>query len=107
MLSAVYFGADPWTGILDEALELAAMACRLDPRDAVCRFALGRVYLARGDYTRSIAELETAIKLNPSLAQAHCALGNSLTYAGKPQSAMLCFDEAVRSVRTTPTAGPS
>ena len=47
VLSAVYFGADPWTGLLDEALELATMACRLDPRDAVCRFALGRVYLAR------------------------------------------------------------
>lgn len=96
VLSAVYFGADPWSGLLDEALELAARACRLDPKDAVCRFALGRVHLARGDYARSIAELETAIQLNPSLAQAHCALGDSLTYAGQPHSAMACFDEAVR-----------
>ena len=84
-------------GSLDESARAGRpLACRLDPKDAVCRFALGRVYLARGDYTRSIAELETAIRLNPSLAQAHCALGDSLTYAGKPQSAMPCFDEAVR-----------
>lgn len=96
VLSAVYFGADHTSGLLDEALEHAEKACRLDPRDAVCRFALGRVYLTRGEYERSISELERAIELNPSMAQAHCALGDSLTYAGKPQDAMPCFDEAVR-----------
>jgi DNA-binding SARP family transcriptional activator len=96
VIDAIYFGADPDTGLLDKALELAREASRLDPRDAVCRFALGRVYLARGEYERSFSELHAAIKLNPSMAQAHCALGDSLTYAGQMDTALPCFEEAVR-----------
>jgi tetratricopeptide (TPR) repeat protein len=96
VLNAIYFGADPDTGLLDKALDLAREASRLDPRDAVCRYALGRVYLARGEYERSLSELQAAIKLNPSMAQAHCALGDSLTYAGQMDTALPCFEEAVR-----------
>jgi tetratricopeptide (TPR) repeat protein len=96
VLNAIYFGADPGTGLLDKALDLAREASRLDPRDAVCRYALGRVYLARGEYERSLSELQAAIKLNPSMAQAHCALGDSLTYAGQMDTALPCFEEAVR-----------
>jgi cytochrome c-type biogenesis protein CcmH/NrfG len=96
VIDAIYFGADPDAGLLDRALELAREASRLDARDAVCRFALGRVYLARGEYERSLSELQAAINLNPSMAQAHCALGDSLTYAGQPETALPCFEEAVR-----------
>ncbi len=96
VISAIYFGADPYDGLLDNALDLAREASRLDPQDAVCRFALGRVYLARGEYERSFSELHAAIKLNPSMAQAHCALGDSLTYAGQMDTALPCFEEAVR-----------
>jgi tetratricopeptide (TPR) repeat protein len=62
----------------------------------VCRFALGRVYLARGDYQKSVSELQAAIDLNPSMAQAHCGLGDVLTYSGRAHDAMACFEEAVR-----------
>lgn len=96
VISAIYFGANPSDGLLDKALDLAREARRLDPQDAVCRFALGRVYLARGEYERSFSELHAAIKLNPSMAQAHCALGDSLTYAGQMDTALPCFEEAVR-----------
>jgi DNA-binding SARP family transcriptional activator/TolB-like protein/Flp pilus assembly protein TadD len=96
VIKAIYFGADPEAGLLDKALELARLGSRLDPRDAVCRFALGRVYLARGEYERSLSELQAAIGLNPSMAQAHCALGDSLTYAGQMDTALPCFEEAVR-----------
>lgn len=95
VINAIYFGADP-EGLLDRALELARDASRFDPRDAVCRFALGRVYLARGEYEKSLSELQAALNLNPSMAQAHCALGDSLTYAGQPEIALPCFEEAVR-----------
>lgn len=95
VISAIYFDA-PVDNVMDEALDLARTACRLDPEDAVGRFALGRVYLARGEYDRSLAELQTAIKLNPTMAQAHCALGDSLAYSGALDAAMPCFDEAVR-----------
>ena len=61
VISAIYFEAEDVTAVLDEALEFARVASRLEPEDAVARFALGRVYLARGEYDRSITDLKVAI----------------------------------------------
>ncbi len=96
VISVIYFEAGDVAGLLDEALELAKTAARLEPDDAVARFALGRVYLARGEYDRSIADLRAAIDLNPGMAQAHCGLGDSMAYSGQLNDAMSCFEEAVR-----------
>lgn len=96
VISAIYFEADDLRAVLDEALDLARIAARLEPDDAVARFALGRVHLARGEYDRSIADLKAAIELNPGMAQAHCGLGDSLAYSGHLDTAMACFEEAVR-----------
>ncbi len=96
VISAIYFEAENVQDLLDEALELAQTAARLEPDDAVARFALGRVYLARGEYDRSIADLRAAIELNPGMAQAHCGLGDSMAYSGQLDDAMACFNEAVR-----------
>ena len=96
VISAIYFDAENIPALLDEALELAKIAARLDPDDAVARFALGRVYLARGEYDRSLSELGIAVELNPGMAQAHCGLGDSLAYSGDLDAAMDCFSEAVR-----------
>lgn len=96
VISAIYFDAGDVPALLDEALRLAKISTRLDPDDAVGRFALGRVYLARGEYDRSLGELRVAIDLNPGMAQAYCGLGDSLAYAGEVDRAMDCFNEAVR-----------
>lgn len=96
VLSAIYFDADPANGLLDGALEHARTATRLDDQDAIARFALGRVHLARGEYQRSIDELEQAIEMNTSLAQAYCGLGDSLAYMGRADEAIPHFEEAVR-----------
>ncbi|NKB26418.1 MAG: tetratricopeptide repeat protein [Rhodobacteraceae bacterium] len=96
VISAIYFEAADVTALLDDALELAQTASRLEPDDAVVRFALGRVLLARGEYDQSISHLKSAIELNPNMAQAHCGLGDSMAYAGDLDAAMSCFEEAVR-----------
>ncbi len=96
VISVIYFEADDVQGLLDTALEHARIAARLEPDDAVARFALGRVHLARGEYDRSIADLKAAIDLNPGMAQAHCGLGDSMAYSGQLEDAMSCFEEAVR-----------
>jgi adenylate cyclase len=102
VISAIYFDAEDVTVLLSKALDYARTAARLDPDDAVARFALGRVYLAQGDYDRSLAELGSAIELNPGMAQAHCGLGDSLAYSGDLDGAMICFEEAVRISPTDP-----
>lgn len=96
VISAVYFDADPTPELLDEALRVARLSAELDDKDAVAHFAVGRVHLARGEYSQSIAELQTSIGLNPCLAQAHCGLGDSLAYAGRLDESVASFDEAVR-----------
>ena len=96
VISVIYFEAENVTGLLDEALDHAQNAARLEPDDAVARFALGRVHLARGEYDRSIADLRAAVELNPGMAQAHCGLGDSMAYSGHLSDAMSCFEEAVR-----------
>ena len=95
-LSAVYFGAEPNHALLDEALREAREAVALDDKDAMSHFILGRVHLIRREYELSIAALETAIELNPCLATAHCGLGDSLAYSGRPAEAVPRFEEAVR-----------
>lgn len=96
VIGAIYFEAKPVEAILDEALDLARRATRLDDQDAVARFALGRTLLAKGSYDISVRELQTAIDLNPTLAQAHCALGDSLAYSGRLDESIPRFEEAVR-----------
>jgi DNA-binding SARP family transcriptional activator len=96
VIGAIYFEAKPVEEILEEALRLAQTAARLDDQDAIARFALGRAHLARGEYETSLRELESAIELNPTFAQAHCALGDSLAYAGRLDEAVPCFQEAMR-----------
>jgi DNA-binding SARP family transcriptional activator/TolB-like protein len=96
VISAIYFEADDVPALLDRALALAQTAARLEPNDAVARFALGRVHLARGEYDRSIADLKAAIDLNPGMAQAYCGLGDSMAYSGRLDDAIDCFEEAVR-----------
>lgn len=96
IMSAVYFEAAPTPGLLDDALEVAKRAALFDNRDAIAHFALGRAHLARGEYDLSIAELKTAIDLNPCLAQAHCGLGDSLAYSGRLDESVSSFNEAVR-----------
>ncbi len=96
VISAIYFEAEDVKKILDDALDIAQTAARLEPDDAVARFVRGRVYLARGEYDRSIADLKAAIELNPGMAQAHCGLGDAMAYSGRLDRAIGCFEEAVR-----------
>ena len=96
ILSTVYFDTEPTPELLDDALHLAKKAASLDDQDAVAHFTVGRVHLARSEYDLAIAELETSIELNPSLAQAHCGLGDSLAYAGQLEDSISHFEEAIR-----------
>ncbi len=96
IMSVVYFDAEPTPEILDDALRTAQRAVALDDKDAVAHFVLGRVQVIRCEYAIAIAEMQTAIELNPCLAQAHCGLGDSLAYGGQLEESISRFEEAVR-----------
>jgi tetratricopeptide (TPR) repeat protein len=59
-------------------------------------FACGRALLAGKEYQHAIAELESAVELNPNLAVVYCGLGDSLAYDGRLTEAIPCFEKAAQ-----------
>lgn len=95
ILGMVYFDDDPGQESFDRALEAARKAVEIDDQSAVFHMLLGRVYLARCEYETALAELEIAIKLNPTYAAAYCGLGDSLAYEGKLDESIALFEKAI------------
>lgn len=95
IISMVYYDGEPTAANLDRALEFAQRAVELDEMSAFCHFAHARVQLARRDYDRAFWSLEMAIDLNPNMATAYCALGDSLAYQGRLDEAVEQFAKAI------------
>ncbi len=95
VLSMVYFEADPCDERLDEAVAVGRKGVELDDQDGLLRFMYGRALLARKAYGDALAELETAVELNPYLAVSYCGLGDTLTYEGRISEAIPYFQKAI------------
>jgi TolB-like protein/cytochrome c-type biogenesis protein CcmH/NrfG len=95
VLSTIYFDAEPNQENLNEATVIGRKAVELDERDGLLRFTYGRALLAQKAYGDALAELETALQLNPSLAVTYCGLGDSLAYVGRISEAIPYFQKAI------------
>jgi adenylate cyclase len=95
ILGMVYWDTEPDPALMDEALAAARQAVSLDNQNAVLYMLMGRVQLARKEYRAALADNEKAIQLNPTLAPAFCALGDSLAYEGRYSEAAVQFERAV------------
>ena len=78
---ALYDGPGHRQAHLDAALQQARTAVALDDRDSFCRCVLGRALSLVHRNDEASAELELAIELNPSFAQAFFAQGFNLLWA--------------------------
>jgi adenylate cyclase len=74
--------------------DAARRSVEIDDKDPIAHWVLGRAHLFAREHERAIAELETAIELNPSFAHAHYNLGWVLGAAGRPEEALPCLDKA-------------
>jgi TolB-like protein len=79
---------------LDAALQQARTCVALDDRDAFCRCVLGRALCLVRRNDEASAELELAMDLNPSFAQAFFAQGFNLLWAGRAIEAEALLDRA-------------
>jgi TolB-like protein len=95
VLSMVYFDAEPNEGRLNEAVAIGRKGVEQDDQDGLIRFMYGRALLAQKSYGDALAELETAVDLNPCLAVSYCGLGDSLTYEGRISEAIPYFQKAI------------
>ena len=76
-------------------MDIARKAVELDEQDALTHFTCGRALLASKAYQDSLAELESAVELNPNLAMVYCGLGDSLAYEGRVSEAIPYFEKAI------------
>ncbi len=81
---------------IDRGLELATKAVALDNNDAMGHIALGRLNVPKGDPITAIAELETAVDLNPNSAAAYGALSWAESFAGDVEAGMGHGQRALR-----------
>ena len=95
ILGMVYWDTEPDGSLLDEALAAAKRALSIDDQNAVFYMIMARTALARRDYTSSLAGNETAVRLNPTLAVAHCAMGDALAYEGRFDESICQFEKAI------------
>jgi TolB-like protein/DNA-binding CsgD family transcriptional regulator len=95
VLSMVYFEVEPDEERLDEAVAIGRKGVELDDQDGLLRFMYGRALLAQKSYGHALAELETAVELNPCLALSYCGLGDTLAYEGRIGEAIPYFQRAI------------
>ena len=89
------------TAAMPIAERAALAALRADNEDAWAHNALGHVYLFGRRFDDSLAEFETALRLNPSFALAQGYYGLALSYSGRWQDADVA---ARRALRLSPRA---
>jgi TolB-like protein len=79
---------------LEAALAQARTSVALDDRDAFCRCVLGRALCLVHRNSEASAELELAMEMNPSFAQAFFAQGFNLLWADRAIEAEALLDRA-------------
>ncbi len=89
-----------WTEDPDKSLsiakEYARQAIEKDPNEPLARCVSALAASYEKDLDRAKAEIEVALKLNPSLALAHNLRGTFWTFAGQPLEAIPEIEQAMR-----------
>ena len=78
------------------AIELAQKSLAVDDTRAEVHALLGYLYCLRKEWDKAIAEGEKGVDLNPSGADVKYWYAATLTYAGRPEEAIVLFEKAIR-----------
>jgi len=78
------------------AIELAQKSLAVDDTRAEVHALLGYLYCLRKEWDKAIDEGEKGVALNPSGADVKYWYASTLTYAGRPEEAIMLFEKAIR-----------
>ena len=92
------YAEDP-QACLEDGMRTAREALKLDDKDAISYFAIGRIHMMQGNHDDSIAALRKSIELNPCFAQAYHGLGFVLSLAGE-------YEESARNMQKAVAISP-
>ena len=81
---------------IKKAIELAQKSLAVDDSRAESHALLGYLYSLRKEWDKAIAEGERGVALNPSGADVKYWYAVTLTFAGRPEEAILLFEKAIR-----------
>ncbi|MDA7427024.1 winged helix-turn-helix domain-containing protein [Primorskyibacter aestuariivivens] len=84
----------PREAVLDESVELAKTALRLDPENYMSHFALARVLSRRSENAESILHFQRAARLNPSDSIILIGMSVPLLYSGQTDAAIEALQKA-------------
>jgi tetratricopeptide (TPR) repeat protein len=83
-------------GVLDEALELATKAMRLDDKLPLVHSLLGWIHLWRKNHGDAENEAQLAVRLDPNFAEGYARLGHIVAFAGRPEEGINLIRKALR-----------
>jgi tetratricopeptide (TPR) repeat protein len=91
-------GAEPGQAAFEEALRSLQVSIESDPSKARPRFALGQLYLKKGETKTAIEHLERAVELDPSDSTAGYQLALAFLKAGRKDEAAVLMEKVRRLV---------
>jgi TolB-like protein/class 3 adenylate cyclase/Tfp pilus assembly protein PilF len=80
--------------ILAKAEQLALKGLKFDPNNIEAYRILARIHVMHFQYDRALADIESALAINPNDAEAHGETGLILLWAGRPEQAIASFETA-------------
>jgi TolB-like protein/class 3 adenylate cyclase len=90
------FGWSPDEHTLERAYEAAIKANTIGGARAGCHELISHIYLWQRRFDEAIIEAEKAVALDPNSARAYSALGETLTWYGRPEEAIGLIKHAMR-----------
>lgn len=93
---AMVFRLDEHAKLVDRSQAAAERGLELDENDSECHRVLAQVFLIRGDLERSLHHQERALFLNPNDDRSVCAMGEILTFAGRPEEGEQWVRKSIR-----------
>jgi adenylate cyclase len=85
--------------------KLATDALTLDSRAPSAHFALGSTSMFLGRTEQALAEMQEAVRVNPSHAAAHAVMAHVLCYMGRPAEGLQSIERALRLSPHDPRLG--
>jgi TolB-like protein len=96
LIFGVQMGWEPASTVTPIALRTALAAVRADGEDPWAHFALAATYSYTGSIEDSLAEYETALRLNPNFSLAQAGYGLVLSWGGRGRESAAAADRAIR-----------
>jgi len=81
---------------IGKAIELAQKSLAVDDTRAEVHALLGQLYCLAKRWDQALAEGERGVAINPGGADANYWYAATLTYAGRPEEAIVLFEKAIR-----------